>query len=169
MADKYLSRDATTGRLSEVQGTVAGGTSGQSGDLVALDASGRLDPTIMPVGVGGDTLAGTAGEGLTAGDFCAINSSGAVVRASAASGGRDAIGFVLTSVASGAEVVLYMEGRNIQLTGLTPGTRYYLSDSTPGGVTATPVTGAGKRHQLLGTAVTSTSIAFEAEDGITLA
>jgi hypothetical protein len=169
MTDKYLARDAATGRLREIPGTVTGGSAGQAGDLVALDGGGRLDTTVLPVGVGADTFAGTAGETLTAGDFCAVDSTGNVVRASAASAGRDAIGFVLSSAANAAAVTLYMEGRNTSLSSLTPGARYYLSDTTPGGVTTTPVAGAGKRHQFLGTAITSTSIAFEAEDGITLA
>lgn len=169
MADKYLSRDSATGRVKEVEGTVTGGTAGQAGDLVALDGSGRIDPTTMPVGIGADTHAGTAGESLTAGDFVAIDVDGDVVRASAASGGKDAVGFVLDSAATAAPVTVYMEGRNTDLTGLTPGSRYYLSDTTPGGVTNTPVAGAGKRHQFLGTAITATSIAFEADDSITLA
>lgn len=169
MADKYLSRDAATGRTREVEGTVAGGSAGQAGDLVALDGSGRLDATVMPVGIGADTHAGTAGEALTAGDFVAIDVDGDVIRASAASGGKDAVGFVLDSAVSGSAVTVYMEGRNVDLTGLTPGARYYLSDTTPGGVTNTPVVGAGKRHQFLGTAITATSIAFEADDSITLA
>ena len=169
MADKYLSRNSATGRTSEVEGTVAGGTAGQAGDLVALDGTGRLDPTVMPVGIGADTHSGTAGEALTAGDFVAINAGGDVVRASAASGGKDAVGFILDNASSGNAVTVYMEGRNVDLTGLTPGARYYLSDVTPGGVTATPVSGTGKRHQFLGTAITSTSIAFEADDSILLA
>lgn len=169
MADKYLSRDAATGRTREVEGTVAGGSAGQAGDLVALDGSGRLDSTVMPVGIGADTHAGTAGETLTAGDFVAIDVDGDVVRASAASGGKDAVGFILENASAAAAVTVYMEGRNTDLSGLTPGSRYYLSDTTPGGVTATPVSGAGKRHQFLGTAITSSSIAFEADDSITLA
>lgn len=165
---KYLSRDESTGRVAEKSGIVTGGTAGQAGELVQTDASGRLDQSVMPVGIGADTHAGTAGEAVTAGDFVAIDASGDVVRASAASGGKDAIGFVLDNAASGGAITVYMEGRNTDLTGLTPGARYYLSDVTPGGVTQVPVTGAGKRHQFLGTAITASSIAFEADDSITL-
>jgi hypothetical protein len=168
-AKKYLKRDSGTGRVSEQQGTITGGSGAQDGDLVSLDSTGRLDPTVMPVGFGADTFAGTAGEALTAGDFVAINGSGAVVRASATSGGFDAVGFVLASSSNGAACTLYFEGRNTALTGLTPGSRYYLSASTPGGATLTPVTGAGNRHQLLGNAITATSLSFEGDDAITLA
>lgn len=69
----------------------------------------------------------------------------------------------------GQTALVYLEGRNTALTGLTAGTRYYLSADTPGAVTATPVTGAGKRHQFLGRALSATSISYEADDSITLA
>jgi hypothetical protein len=165
---KFLTRDSSTGRVAEKSGVTTGGTAGQSGEIPQLDSTGRLDSTVMPVGIGGDTYSGTAAEGLTAGDFVSIQSDGQVVRASAASGGRDAIGFVLASVTASNAVTVYLEGRNTSLTGLTAGSRYYLSDSSPGGFTATPVAGAGKRHQFLGVAVTSTSLSFEGDDGIAL-
>ena len=168
MADKYLSRNPTTGRTTEVEGTVVGGDPGRAGELLALDNSGRIDQSVMPVGIGADTYTGTAGEALTAGDFATVNGAGAIIRASAASGGADATGFVLANSANGAAATLYMEGRNTALTSLTPGMRYYLSDTTPGGLTNTPVTGTGKRHQYLGTAISTSSLAFEGDDSITL-
>lgn len=170
MVDKYLNRNSTTGRVTEVTATVIGGTGSEAGKIVGLDGSGRLDTTIMPVGVTADTYSGTASEALTAGDFVYVaTTTGQVAKASAASGGNDADGFVLSSSASAASALVYFEGRNTALSGLTVGARYYLSDSVPGGVTTTPVTGAGKRHQFIGKAITATSIAYEADDGITLA
>lgn len=169
MTDTYLKRDSSTGRVAEQVATVTGGTVSQAGQIVGLDGSGRLDPTIMPVGVVADTYSGTAGEALTAGDLVYINSSGNVARASANAGGNDAMGFVLTSVSNAAQALVYLEGRNTSLSGLTVGARYYLSDTTPGGITDTPVTGSGKRHQYVGKAITTTSLSFEADDGILLA
>lgn len=167
-AVKYLSR--VSGRLQEVIGTVTGGTATQGGAIVALDDTGRLDPSLLPTGVGQDVVSVTAGAALTAGDFVAITSAGAV-RASAAAGGSQAqaIGFVVSSFASGATATVYYDGINPGVTGLTVGSRYYLSDITPGGLTATPVSGTGKLHQYLGTANTTTSLAFKADDGIILA
>lgn len=169
MADKYLRRDEVTGVVTETEGTVSGGTNTQAGDLVALDSTGRLDPTILPSGIGSDTYSGTAGEGLAAGDFVYIKSDGTVWKASAAAMGADSVAFVLSSSSTGQPALIYFEGRNTALTGLTPGLRYYLSDSTAGALTATPVVGLGKRHQFLGKAVTSTSLSFEADDSILLA
>ncbi len=169
MTDSYLKRDSATGRVAEVIATVTGGTVGEAGDIIALDGTGRISATVMPVGVAADTYTGNADEALTAGDAVYINSSGLVAKASATSGGFDAVGFVLSTYISGAAALVYLEGRNTALSGLTIGARYYLSDSTPGAVTATPITGAGKRHQYIGNAVTATSLSFEPDDGIVLA
>lgn len=162
MADKYIA--LLGGIEQEVEGTVTGGTPVQAGKIVATDGSGRLDPSIMPVGVTADTYAGTAAEALSSGAFVYVKADGQVANASATSGGNAAIGFVLANAASGAQALVYFEGRNTALTSLTVGARYYLSDSVPGGATTTAVSGAGKLHQYLGRAVTATTLSFEADD-----
>lgn len=54
---------------------------GDTGKVVALDATGRIDSSMMPTGIGADTSAITASETLAAGDFVNIwNSTGAKVR-----------------------------------------------------------------------------------------
>lgn len=164
MADAYIA--LVNGIDTEVQGTVTGGTAAQNGKIVALDASGRLDASLMPVGVTADTYSGTASEALAAGAFVYVKSDGQVANASAATGGKPAIGFVLTAVASAGAATVYFEGRNTALTALTVGSRYYLSDTTAGGVTSTPVSGAGKLHQYLGTAVSTTTMNTEIDDYI---
>ena len=164
MADKYIALVA--GIDTEVEGTVTGGTGTQNGKIVALDATGRLDTTIMPVGIVADTYSGTAAESLSAGAYVYVKSDGQVANASAASGGNPAIGFVLSSFASAATALVYFEGRNTAVTGLTVGARYYLSDTTAGGSTVTPVTGTGKLHQYLGRAITTSSLSFECDDHI---
>lgn len=164
MADKYIA--LLGGVEQEVEGTTAGGTPAQAGDIVALDGSGRLSPTLMPVGVVADTYEGEAAEALTAGAVVYIMPDGRVSNASATAGGRAAKGFVLTASTQGALALVYFEGRNTALSGLTPGERYYLSDTVPGGITAAPVSGAGKLHQYLGSAITQTSLNFEPDDFI---
>jgi hypothetical protein len=47
------------------------------------------------------------------------------------------------------------------------GARYYLS-TTPGTITATPVTGSGRVDQYVGTALAATELNFEPDDGVTL-
>ena len=165
MADKYIA--LLTGIETEVEGTITGGTAAQDGKIVALDATGRLSQTIMPVGITPDTYTGTASEALSAANpFVYVKSDGQVANASAASGGNPTIGFVLANHASASQAVVYFEGRVTGLTGLTVGARYYLSDTTAGGLTTTPVSGAGKLHQYLGRAVSTTTLSFEADDHI---
>lgn len=158
-----------SGLITEVIATVTGGTSGQAGNIPALDGTGRLDSSVMPVGIGADTYTGNAASALSAGAFVTIKSDGTVDNASAASTGADADGFVLTAVSSGASATVYLSGRNTALSSLTAGSRYYLSDSTPGGVTTTQVTGLNKRSQFLGRAISTTQLDFIKRDSITLA
>jgi hypothetical protein len=141
------------------------------GRIPELDASGRLDNSMMPVGIGADTTNKVASENLAAGNYVNIwNDAGVakVRKADASVIGKECNGFVLEGAAEGAIAMIYFEGRNTQLTGLTPGARYYLSDTLPGGVTLVPVTAEGHIHQYLGVAVSDTEINFEATDAITM-
>lgn len=165
MADKYIA--LVDGVSKEVEASQAGGTAGQAGKIPALDSGGRLSQSMMPVGVAPDTYVGNAAEALSAANpFVYVKPDGQVANASGASGGNPAIGFVTEGFASAEAATVFFEGRAGGLTGLTVGARYYLSDSVAGGVTDTPVSGAGKLHQYLGRAVSATTIAFEADDHI---
>lgn len=166
---KYLERNATSGQVAEVQPVTVSAGAGDAAKVAQLDAAGRWDPSLMPVGIVADTFTSTASGALSAGDAVYLTSGSLIARASAAAAGNGTIGFVLAASAPAAAATIYFEGRNTGVSGLTPGTRYYLSDATPGGLTATPVTGAGKLHQYVGTAITATSLAWEPEDPIVLA
>ena len=139
--------------------------------IVKLDGTGKLDSSVMPVGIGADTASIQASENLAAGDFVNIHdASGARVRkADASTSGKEANGFVLSAVTSGQNALVYFEGQNTQLTGKTVGTRQYLSSSTPGATTETPPSGSGNVVQYLGTAFSATAMTTEIEDGIILA
>lgn len=167
MADKYIRNNA--GVLTETEATVTSAGAGNSGDIVALDNTGRLDNSVMPVGFGDDTASITAGENLAAGDFVNVyNDSGAKVRkADATTAGKEAHGFVLASVDSGDPASVYFEGTNTQVTSATPGV-VYLS-ATAGGFTSTAPSSTGNVVQKLGVAVSSTAISFEAQQHIVLA
>lgn len=171
MVDKYIA--LLNGIETEVPGTVTGGTTAQAGDIPALDPTGRLHPSLMPVGVGADAASLTAHENLAAGAVVYIRSDGTAANATAAVNGFGAKGFVLASVTAGQTALVYFEGRNTSLSGLTPGARYYLSDTTPGAIMATPIDNvgsgnAGKLHQFVGTAITATSLNFEPDDVVRL-
>lgn len=170
MADKYLYNNQ--GQITEKEATVTSSGSADAGKIVALDSTGRLDNSVMPVGVGADTATIAASEALAAGDFVNIwNDAGTakVRKADASTSGKEANGFVLSAVTSGNNATVYFEGSNTQLSGLTPGTIYFLSDATPGGVTTTAPSGTGKIVQKVGRSTSATTINFEPSDPIVLA
>jgi hypothetical protein len=151
--------------------TVSSGGVSAAGKLAQLDGAGRLDTTVLPVGIGPDTAAITASEALNAGDLINIWDNGGAAgirKADASALGKEAHGFVLASVASGATGTVYFEGTNNQLSGLTPGVQF-LSASTPGHVNTVAPTGAGKVVQRVGFATDASSMNFQAHVPIVLA
>lgn len=170
MANKYISVNTTTGDFTQVEATVTSAGAGDAGEIVALDGSGRLDSSVMPVGIGADTNAVTTSEALAAGDLVNIHAStGAKARkGDATAAGKKAVGFVLASVSSGASATVYFEGTITGLTGLTAGAEYFLG-TTPGVPTATPPTSSGNVIQSIGYATSTTTINFEPGPAIVLA
>jgi hypothetical protein len=168
VADKYLYNNA--GALTEKAAIATSAGATDAGKIVALDSAGRLDTSVMPSGIGADTEVIPASEALSAGDFVNVhNSTGPKVRkADASTAGKEAVGFVLAAVSSGANATVYFEGRNNQVSSVTPGP-VYLSDTVPGGFTSTPPSGTGKVVQRLGVGTTTTSINFEPQPEIVLA
>lgn len=167
-ASKFLA--LVSGRIREVFATVSSAGAADDGKIVALGTDGRLDSSVLPVGVGVETKTITASENLSAGNLVNIWNSGGsfrVRKADATAIGKEANGFVLASVSSGAAAQVYLEGTITGLTGLLPG-RYYLS-TTPGEVTDTPPANAGNVVQYVGAAVSTTELTFEATDGVVLA
>lgn len=168
MANKYL-KVGSTGFPEEVEATVTSAGAGDAGEIIALDAAGKLDTSVLPTGIGADTATLASSENLAAGDFVNIWNDGGTpkVRKADASGGvaKKADGFVLAAVTAPANAVVYFEGTNNQVSGLTGGTEYFLS-ATPGAVTATPPTTATHICQSLGKATSATSINVEIGDPI---
>jgi len=170
MAEKFLERNATTGRLTENEGLVTSAGAGDAGKIPALDAGGKLDLTLLPNGVGPAVALILASENLAAGDFVNIydNAGTPNVRKADASNSRRATGYVIASVTSGNNATVYFEGQNNQVSGLTPGARLYLGAG--GAVTETvPVTPGSQIHQLLGKALSATLMDVEIDDEIVLA
>lgn len=167
MANKYISM--ITGLLSEIEALVTSAGAGDAGKIPALDAAGKLSATMMPAGITADTATITASEALAAGDLVNIHdSSGAKVRkADASTSGKDAHGFVLAVVSNGAAALVYFEGPNAQVTGLTPGTQFL--STTPGLATATAPTGSGNVVQRVGVAASATLLNFESSVPVVLA
>jgi hypothetical protein len=110
----------------------------------------------------------TASENLAANDLVNIyNSSGAKARkANATDGTKPAHGYVKAAVVSGDPAIVYFDGENDGVAGLTPGT-YFLS--TVGGQMTTAVPSAnGNIAQKVGVATASGSFVFEPGEPIGL-
>jgi hypothetical protein len=165
--DKYLYINA--GQVTEKASIQTSAGAGDAGKIPALDASGRLDNSFMPTGIGADTASIQASENLAAGDLVNVwNSSGARIRkADASAAGKEAHGFVLAAVTSGASGTVYFEGNNAQVTGLTPGVQFL--STTPGLATATAPSGTGNVVQRVGFSTSATNLNFQTHLPIVLA
>ncbi|MBP6735237.1 MAG: hypothetical protein KA142_11225 [Chromatiaceae bacterium] len=141
---------------------------GDSAKIVQLDGTGRIDTTMMPVGIGADVATIAASENLAAGDFVNIHdSTGAKVRkADATTAGKEAHGFVLSAVTSGNNATVYFEGPNTGVTGATPGVVYLAT--TAGGFASAAPSSSGNVVQRVGVAVSATGINFEPHPPVVL-
>lgn len=167
MADKY--QTLVNGRETMQEATVASSGAPSAGEIVALDSSGRLDVSVLPVGVGPDVASIIASENLVAGDYINIyNNAGTPnARKADATNDRPAHAFVKEAFSSAEEATVYFEGPNDDKSGLTPGARYYLAAA--GGVTASPPSSPTYViHQFLGIAVNATTINTDIDDEIVL-
>lgn len=170
MAAKKFIR-MVAGVLTEIFGVQTSAGAGNAGDLVSLDDTGKIDATMMPVGIGAEIKLIQASEALAAGNWVNVYDGGAGVfrarKADATVAGKGANGFVLAAVASGNNATVYTDGINNQLTGQTPGDVYLQTIAGAGG--ATVPSAAGNVVQRIGTALSATEAAFEHSRPVTLA
>lgn len=162
----------TSGLKQLVSALTASSGAGDANKVIATNSSGKLDPSFLPTGVelSVETLA--ASEALAAGDFVNFwNDAGTrKVRKADAATAKPANGFVLAGVTSGQNASVYVTGVNTQVSGYTAGARIYLSDSTPGqGSVTAPAETSGYINQVLGVALSPTSLRFEFDDPIYIA
>lgn len=144
--------------------------SSSANKVVKLDGTGKLDNSVLPVGIGTDTASIQASENLSAGDLVNVwNNAGSarVRKADASTSGKEAHGFVLTAVTSGNSATVYFEGSDTQMSGLTPGVRY-LSPTVPGATTSTVPSTAGQVVQVVGFAYSATAMNFQSNRPIVL-
>ena len=168
MADKPL--QVIAGVITQVEGKQSSAGAGDAGKIPALDAAGRLDSTMMPVGIGADTKSIVASESLTGGDLVNVWDDAGTIKvrkADATAAGKEANGYVLGSVSSGASGTVYFEQIITGLSSLTLGAVYYLSATAGAATTTAPSTG-GNVVQRIGRAVSATELLFQPQAPITL-
>lgn len=151
-----------SGILTEIAGVVISTGAPNDGDIPALDASGKLDVSVLPVGVGPEVQVMLASEALSAGDLVNIWLDVGVVKARKADNtapGKEANGFVLSAYAPAASATVYGPSQlNTAKSALTLGATYWLGAA--GGIVAAPPTGAAVVSQVVGKSVSLTTIMF---------
>jgi hypothetical protein len=170
MAGKTFLR-LVAGAIKEIRGLQSSAGAGNDGDLVALDSTGRIDSSMMPVGIGAETKSVLASENLAAGDWVNLYDNAGTLnvrKADATTDGKPADGFVLAVVASAANATVYTDGINTQVSGLTAGSTVFLH-TTAGLSTQTAPSTAANAVQRVGKALSATEVVFERGEPVTLA
>ena len=167
---KYLSI-AANGRFTEVATATAGGT-GNEGLIPTLGAAdGRLADTMMPLGIGADTVVLPTSENLSANDVINIyNASGTMTarKADAGTNKYQAHGYVKAATTSPANATIYRKGECPGTFDAADAGKLVFVSATPGAATVTPVTGTGKLHQVIGSVSSTTGFNFDVEVPIEL-
>ncbi len=172
MATRKLLKIGSTGLITEEATISTSAGAGDADKFVQTNSAGVLDATLMPAGVGQDVRTVTAGENLSAGNLIYMSAAGTVFKADANAEGKEATGYVLTSIANGASGSAYFGGGVISgLSGLTAGSRYFLSTAATGAVAlyASLTFGAGDIVQEVGRALSTTELYFEPQAPILVA
>jgi len=168
-AQKYL--DVVSGVPTQRQASDSSAGAGDAGKIVALDATGKIDSTMMPVGMAPEADSATATEDISAGDLVNLYASSGLKarKADATTAGKEATHFALSAVSNGQSGTFYRPSQtNTQVSGLTAGTTYFLS-TTAGLTTSTAPSGSGNVVQRVGKAISATSLDFEPQSHIVLA
>ena len=158
----------TGGNFTEKRGVQAGGSS-NANKIAALDSAGKIANTMLPDGIGQDTIVVQASEALSAGQFVNIWKSGSdtrVRRASATSAITRADGFIKEDVASGSDATIFISGINTDVGGsINEGDKVFLG-TNPGEGRSIPPTSANNIAQYLGVCTDDNTVAVDIRDFI---
>lgn len=160
-AAKFL--QLISGKPSVVSANDSSAGAGDAGKIVALDASGKIDSTMMPAGLAADSRSVTASENIAAGAVVNLWNDGGTLKvrnANATAAGKEVHGFCLSAITSGAAGTVTFDGAITGLSGLTIGDEYFLS-TTDGTITATAPSTVGNVVQSVGIAVSASELIFE--------
>lgn len=156
--NKYL-RIGTSGRPQENASVNSSSGAGDANKIVALNAAGQIDSTMLPEI---PTFSVLASENLAAGDLINLwDDTGTLKmrKADNTSATKRADGYIESAVTSGNSGSPTVGGGLVSgLSGLTLAADYYLG--TNGGVTVTPPTAASSIVQYVGRAKSATELVF---------
>ena len=171
MAIKYLS--FLTGVQTWVSTVIASAGAADSGKMVGLDSTGRVDKSILPIGVAPEVDTLIISEDIADGDLLNLYSNGGVsnFRKADATTNKPATHFALASATSNGTNTIdgyRISQSNTHLTGLTVGAAYYLSKTAGGVTTDVSAYVDGNIIQEVGIAVNATTLLFMPKLGIHL-
>jgi len=159
------------GQPAEARGIQSSAGAGDAGKLTALDSTGKLHESMMPVGVGPDVEVMNASGALSAGDFVNVFDDSGTRKARKADSSTPyrAHGFVLAGVSDGQPATVFTRGTNsaITLAAANAGAPVYLS--TTGGITTTAPTTVAHIVQEVGVCVGANTIEVALQQPITRA
>jgi hypothetical protein len=164
--NKYMKLESGKKALQAANDVSAGAA--DAGKIVALDSAGKIDPSML---TDQDVSNLVAFENMAAGDYVNLFLDSAVIKARLAdnSNDRPAHGYIDDTVTAAANVNVFFEGSNTNLSGLTIGARQFLG--TVGQtieVPLDPTVVTGDIHQLLGISISATEINTDIQDCILL-
>lgn len=157
------------GRPAQITPIAVSGGVTDSSKVFQTDATGKIDPSFMPVGVISNTVNIIAFEALTAGDFVNIYVNTGVTNVRRAQGSSitlEAHGYVLVAVAAAAMATVYNSGDNTAQSGMTAGLQF-LSDTSFGKTQLTPPIALGTIAQTVGVASSATALQVRFGDSYT--
>lgn len=168
--DRPLKRSATSSGLAEIVPAQSSTGAPDAGRVVALNASGKLDESMLNID---PVQSMTASENLSARAMVNVHdSTGPKIRNANAASAIPCDGFVDSAILSAASGNVEFARGNILsgFVGLTIAATYFLDPATPGGiVTPIPTFTAGQIHQVIGKALSTTELLFAPEAPILIA
>ena len=169
MAQKLLKIDAE-GNIIEFYSKDQSQGATDSGEIVALNQEGKIDPSMLPDEALAEYAYATAGEALNAGDLvCLYNDNGTVKVRKAKANDIDTIadGYVKYDYNDGEQVTVFFEGKLVRndLT-FTEGKVYFTSNNNAGQPQNPAPQGEGIIIQRIGVAIDEHTIAFERQQPI---
>lgn len=164
--NKYLSV-GSAGEQQEVTSVQASAGAGDASKIVALNAAGLIDQTMLAEA---QTISILPSEALSAGAFINIYNNAGVTSARNADNtavAKKAHGFVTAGYASGVAATVFLsDGPNTAVTALTVGVEYFLG--TAGGIVvgASIPTSTGSIVQRLGVSKSATELEVNIVDTV---
>jgi hypothetical protein len=169
--NKFLYNNA--GQLTEQRGLQVTAGASSAGSIVALNASGLIDSTMLTSVSALPTVSAVASSAITAGMLVNIYGNAGVLNlrpADCTVVGSEANAFATANIASSATGSVNVgEGvvTGSALSGLTVGSKYFLG--TAGAISLTAPATAGNVLQQVGVALSATSLDFQINNTVIIA